>query len=167
MCQSKQLRFARSSDIHLLCLTAHTTHILQPLDVGVFKSFKAFYHKACRKRIAEHPNRVITTEQVTSLVGIGWPQALTPLNIMSGFKKQGIYALNPGEVTDRQLAPSSLFKSSPSPASPDTSSSSVPGTSPDASFVNTLSLPDATDTSSSVKRSHLGDCDLEFRRKYV
>ena len=102
MCQSKQLSFARSSDIHMLCLTAHTTHILQPLDVGVFKSFKAFYHKACRKRIAEHPNRVITTEQVAGLVGIAWPQALTPLNIMSGFKKHRIYPLNPGEVTDRQ-----------------------------------------------------------------
>ena len=39
------IEFARSNDIHMLCLPAHTTHILQPLDVGVFKSFKSFYHK--------------------------------------------------------------------------------------------------------------------------
>ena len=29
---------ARQSSIYILCLPAHTTHLLQPLDVGVFKS---------------------------------------------------------------------------------------------------------------------------------
>ena len=81
------IEFARSNDIHMLCIPAHTTHILQPLDVGVFKSFKSFYYKACKKRIAELPNRVITTEQIASLVGTAWPQSLTPVNIMSGLKK--------------------------------------------------------------------------------
>jgi len=33
---------AKANDVHLLCLPSHTTHILQPLDVGVFKSFKSF-----------------------------------------------------------------------------------------------------------------------------
>ena len=103
------IEFARSNDIHMLCIPAHTTHILQPLDVGVFKSFKSFYYKACKKQLAEHPNRVITTEQIAGLVGKAWPQAMTPVNIMSGFKKCGIYPLNPGEVTDRQIAPSTLF----------------------------------------------------------
>ena len=114
------IEFARSNDIHMLCIPAHTTHILQPLDVGVFKSFKSFYSKACKKRIAEHPNRVITTEQIASLIGIAWPQSITPVNIMAGFRKCGIYPLNPGEVTDRQLAPSALFTSDD--ATPDTPS---------------------------------------------
>jgi hypothetical protein len=52
---------------------------------------------------------VITTEQIAGLVGMVWPQAITPVNIMSGFKKCGIYPLNPGEVTDRQIAPSTLY----------------------------------------------------------
>lgn len=41
------IEFARANDIHLLCLPSHTTHILQPLDVGVFKSFKTNFNKAC------------------------------------------------------------------------------------------------------------------------
>ena len=97
------IEFARSNYIHMLCIPAHTMHILQPLDIGVFKSFKSFYYKACKKRIAELPNRVITTEQIASLVGTAWPQSLTPVNIMSGFKKTGIYPLNPGEVTDSTI----------------------------------------------------------------
>ena len=63
------VEFARSNGVHMLCIPAHTTHILQPLDVGVFKSFKAAYNKACKKLLSEHPHRVITTEQIAGLIG--------------------------------------------------------------------------------------------------
>ena len=34
------IELARCNNIHVLCLPSHTTHLLQPLDVGVFKSLK-------------------------------------------------------------------------------------------------------------------------------
>ena len=43
------IELARAHNIHLLCLPAHTTHVLQPLDVAVFKSFKSHFAKTCRK----------------------------------------------------------------------------------------------------------------------
>ena len=104
------LELARTNDVHLLCLPAHTTHILQPLDVGVFKSFKTFFSKACHKYLTTYPGRVITTDVIASLVAEAWPQSMTPLNIMSGFRKCGIYPINPGEVSDRQLAPSKAVR---------------------------------------------------------
>ena len=104
------IELARANSIHILCLPAHTTHVLQPLDVGVFKSFKANFNKACHKYIAEHPGRVITTDVIASLVGAAWPHSFTPNNIMSGFRKCGIFPINPGAVTDRQLAPSKAFQ---------------------------------------------------------
>ena len=39
------IELARSSGVHLLCLPSHTTHVLQPLDVGVFKSLKAIFQR--------------------------------------------------------------------------------------------------------------------------
>ena len=102
------IELARQNDVHLLCFTAHTTHILQPLDVGVFKSFKANFSKACHKYIS-HPGRVITCV-IAALVAEAWPVSLTPVNIMGGFKKCGIYPINPGEVSDQQLAPSKAFQ---------------------------------------------------------
>lgn len=100
------IELARKNNVHLLCLPAHTSHILQPLDVGVFKSFKTNYSKACRRYMVDHPGRVITSDAIAGLLAEAWPLSFTPVNILSGFKKTGVYPLNPGEVCDRMLAPS-------------------------------------------------------------
>ena len=62
------IELARENDIHILCLPSHTTHLLQPLDVGIFKSLKSHYNKECKKYMVQHPGRVITTEAIASLV---------------------------------------------------------------------------------------------------
>ena len=89
------------------------------LDVGVFKSFKSNFSKACSKYLAAHPGRVITSDKLASLVAEAWPLSLSPLNIMSGFKKTGIYPINPSKVTDRQIAPSKPFQQPPTESSQD------------------------------------------------
>ena len=101
---------ARANDIHLLCLPAHTTHILQPLDVGVFKSFKHYFNKACQNYMKAHPGQVITSTVLAPLVAEVVTISVVPLNILSGFKKCGIHPLNPGEVKDRQLAPAKAVR---------------------------------------------------------
>ena len=63
--------------------------------------------------MSKHPGQVITNYMLASMVSEAWPQALTPLNIMSGFKKTGIYPLNPGEIHDRQMAPSKAVTPQP------------------------------------------------------
>lgn len=100
------IEVARANDIHLLCLPPHTTHILQPLDVGVFKSFKSAFSQACHRYVMQQPGRVVSADVLASLVGEAWPHSFNPLNIMSGFRKCGIQPFNPGEVGDRALNPS-------------------------------------------------------------
>ena len=39
------IELARSNGVHLLCLPPHTTHTLQPTDVGIFKSFKSNFQR--------------------------------------------------------------------------------------------------------------------------
>jgi hypothetical protein len=100
------IKLAKENHIHLLCLPSHTTHLLQPLDVGVFRSLKSNFSKMCKQFLAVNPGQVITTDLIASLLAKAWPLSVTPVNVMSGFKKCGIYPLNPGEISDRQLAPS-------------------------------------------------------------
>ena len=42
---TKAIRFCLSKNIILLCLPAHSTHILQPLNVGIFAALAALYQK--------------------------------------------------------------------------------------------------------------------------
>ena len=100
------IELARDNDIHLLCLPSHTTHILQLYDIGVFKLFKFNFSKACTRYLAANPGRVITSDRLASLVAEAWPHSFTALNVMSGFKKCGVFPLNPSEICDRQIAPS-------------------------------------------------------------
>ena len=92
--------------------------------MGLFKSFKGNWSKACSKYLAANPGRVITSEQLASLVADAWSFPLTPTNIMSGSRKTGIYPINPSEVTDRQLEPSKVFQQPSTESSQDVGSAS-------------------------------------------
>ena len=58
-----------------------------------------------------YPGRVVTVEVLASLVSEAYAGSFTPVNIMKGFKKTGIWPINPGEVTDRQIIPSKALSS--------------------------------------------------------
>ena len=50
-----------------------------------------------------------------------WPNLFTLVNILSGFRKCGIFLINPGAVSDRQLIPSRALRAgreSEEPTSP-------------------------------------------------
>lgn len=139
------IEVARSNGVYLLCLPSHTTHILQPLDVGVFKSLNVSFYKACKRYMATNPGKVITPDEFVS-----------PIDVMSGFKKCGIYPLNPGEVTDRQLAsPAALCPqesssdSTHSDSSPSCASSTDMKSPQDESHLDTM----ASDSDKSVAQS--------------
>ena len=104
------IEYCKSNEIYILCLPSHTTHILQPLDIGVFKSFKSNFSKACTNYMSKNPGRVITPEFLASLVVEAWYVSLTHLNIMSGFRKSGLFPFNPSMVNDRCTAPSKVFE---------------------------------------------------------
>ena len=59
---------------------------------------------------------VITEDVLASIVGTAIAQSHTPLNILAGFIKAGIYPFNPEEVGDRQIAPSKALKAPTSEA---------------------------------------------------
>ena len=95
------IELAKANDIYLLCLPAHTTHILNPLDVGVFKSFKINFSKACGKYLASNPGKVVTNDKLASLIAESYYNSFAPINILAGFKKCGVFPINPGLVEER------------------------------------------------------------------
>ena len=87
---------------------------------------KANFSKACHTYLLERPGQVITTNAIASLVHQAWHSSFTAVNILSGFRKCGIHPLNPGEVSDRQLAPSKAVRSQNDQPSVSSTSTLVP-----------------------------------------
>jgi hypothetical protein len=96
----------QENDVHLLCLPSHTTHVLQPLDVGMFSSFKYHVGLALNTLLRSSEGRVPTSEDIPVILSEAWPKSVTPVNLMSGFRKSGIHPLYPCYIHNRAFAPS-------------------------------------------------------------
>ena len=72
------IEMARENNVSMLCLPSHTSHVLQPLDVEVFKSG---FSKVCGDYMKQYPGRIVTADILASMVGQAYPISL---NILSG-----------------------------------------------------------------------------------
>ena len=103
--QPQLLRLAKESDVVMLCLPPHTTHEAQPLDCGVFGPLKAHWSHACHAYLQQNPGRVITRFQFSSLFSQAWSAAVSPANIIAGFRTCGVYPFNPSAISASAYRP--------------------------------------------------------------
>ena len=99
------VNFACENGIVLLTIWPHTTHKMQPLDMSVYGPFKNFYDKALDSWMRSHPGERFTIYHVAAAVNEAFLSAMTPRNIISGFKATGIWPYNPNIFTDNDFLP--------------------------------------------------------------
>lgn len=109
------VRFCKTNGIVLLSFAPHTTHRMQPLDVGVFGPFKTFCSVAFNDWMVSNPGKTISVKTIPELTHRAYLRAFTTENIVNSFKKPGIWPLNrlafgendftPSMVTDKPLVP--------------------------------------------------------------
>jgi hypothetical protein len=92
--------FCKQNAIICLCMPAHTSHLLQPLDVGVFGPLKEAYGKLLEDRMAAGNNH-IDKEDFLSLYPDAHKQVFTSANICSGFRGAGLKPLDPEHVLSK------------------------------------------------------------------
>jgi hypothetical protein len=88
------IKSAKNNNIILFVLPPHSSHFLQPLDVACFSPLKNAYNSYAHTFLKENPGSIITRYDMTKLICQAYITALTPQNILSSFKKTGIYPLN-------------------------------------------------------------------------
>ncbi len=90
--QYSTLQLLKDNNIFVAGLPAHTSHALQPLDVGVFGPMKEYFRQLLSTRtIATAQGCRFDVFTVCELLSKAYNKALRRCNIMGGFKKSGLW----------------------------------------------------------------------------
>ncbi|XP_073766983.1 uncharacterized protein [Danio rerio] len=97
------IMFCRENKIEIICLPAHTTHILQPLDIAVFNPLKTACSTMASRMSLVRGDVIVGKKQFSSLLKHVYPTAVTAQNIKAGFRKAGIFPLSWAAVDTTQV----------------------------------------------------------------
>jgi hypothetical protein len=91
------LEFCFKNSIILCRLPSHTSHKLQPCDVGVFARLKDVYRDEA-ERLFHGGANTVGKQHFTSLYSHAREKAFTKRNIMAGWAACGLFPFNPDRV---------------------------------------------------------------------
>ena len=102
------IQYCIDTGIHLICLPAHSSHLLQPLDVCLFSPYQHFYALAVDNHIRSGQSQ----EGIRKAVFIPFltearTKTMTSHSIQQAFTATGIWPLNPRRVLGK-LAPPAI-----------------------------------------------------------
>lgn len=104
----KTLDLAKENGVVMLSFPPHCSHKLQPLDVSVFGPFKTYLSGAQDSWMRNNAGKTMSIYDIPSLVRTALPMALSPVNIIKGFKASGVSPFNREIFTDADYAPSNV-----------------------------------------------------------
>ena len=93
-------------------LPPHTSHVTQPLDVACFGPLKAMYNIECQTYMRQNPGQTIDRYVVAQLSSKAYLKAFSPSNVVSAFKKTGIFPLCRDKIKDIKVKPAEIYQAS-------------------------------------------------------
>ena len=111
-------QWAERNNVILFVLPPHTSHLTQPLDVGVFGPFKKMYSIACHSYMQQNPGLTISKYSVAALTSKPYTKALSAENLQAAFKKTGIFPFQKTSISDADVAPAVIYETSKTSDSP-------------------------------------------------
>lgn len=91
------LWICKKHKIQLLFLPAHTSHVLQPLDLGVFAPLKSRYRGEIAKLASLDDASDVKKQRFIICYKMARLDTFTPRLLRTGWKAAGIYPLNPSK----------------------------------------------------------------------
>lgn len=95
------LRTAKENNIELLAFPANCTHIMQPLDINIFKIFKSKLRDKIPERITNLSVSYLSNIKFVELISDVWLEVFDTEIIKRSFQLTGIHPLNDSLVYDR------------------------------------------------------------------
>ena len=97
-----------------LILPPHSTHRLQPLDVGLFGPLSRAYSTQLNKLIHTSQGMVSMSKRFFwPLFNEAWKSAFTDVNITSAFASTGVWPLNPSIILNKMISNSTPQREAP------------------------------------------------------
>ncbi|USP75366.1 hypothetical protein yc1106_02640 [Curvularia clavata] len=90
----------KENNIYTLCMPPHSSHLLQPLDVGCFSPLKRAYSREVESLIRNHINHITKLEFLPAFKA-AFDQSFTSANICSAFQGAGLVPLQPDTVLSK------------------------------------------------------------------
>jgi hypothetical protein len=90
----------KENNIYTLCMPPHSSHLLQPLDVGCFSPLKRAYSREIEALIRHHINHITKLEFLPAFKA-AFTRSFTSANICSAFQGAGLVPLQPDVVLSK------------------------------------------------------------------
>jgi hypothetical protein len=95
---------AREHSASTVSLPPHSTHKMQPLDVGFSKPLKTYYAQETETWLGNNPGRIVTFFLVCKLFGPAYGRAATMKTSVNSFTKTGLFPFNRHIFQDHEFA---------------------------------------------------------------
>ncbi|USP74632.1 hypothetical protein yc1106_01906 [Curvularia clavata] len=90
----------KENNIYTLCMPPHSSHLLQPLNVGCFSPLKRAYSREVESLIRNHINHITKLEFLPAFK-VAFNQSFVSANICSAFRGAGLIPLQPEAVLSK------------------------------------------------------------------
>ena len=100
---------AKAKGIEVYRIVPNATHLMQPLDKGVFGPLKSRWHQVVRKHTREHPGTLIGKENFAEKLKEAFLLFYKPLTVINSFRSSGVYPVDSSVVPSTQLKPGLTF----------------------------------------------------------
>jgi hypothetical protein len=105
-CSLEFLLYAERKGITVLLLPPHTTHRLQPLDVGIFGPLSKAWSRIVREW--QDRGQLVDKTSFLSMYNEARHEAFTSETINGAFVKCGIFPYDPSVITEEDIAPAEI-----------------------------------------------------------
>ena len=112
----KAFTLAVAKGIEIYRLLPNSTHIMQPLDKGVFGALKTQWHKVTRKHARDYPGSKISKANFAEKLTEAFNNFYRPSTIINSFRSTGVYPVDRSRITVDMLAPGTAYREAGDPS---------------------------------------------------
>jgi len=146
------LQLMKDNNIVVFALPSHTSHILQPLDVVPFAVLKSSWNEEMRKFTRKTGGQSLTKPQFFSVFSECFKKAMTVEYAQAGFRRSGLFPVNPNAIPQAAYAPSKTTERPLSAVADTVAMENVNMQQPQSSCI-TQQIPQVEDTVTTVTNS--------------